>query len=625
MIKKLMLSLLLMFGCLFGGTAISDSTKARSVLACDTGLSRLRTVHSDTNHTDTALISKATVTHLNIPNNSAQLLPGAIGGYLNFPVNFYNKESYKFWTNVLGSDSLGFLILTYRDYNNADHTRIKISPDMYIDFPNDSLHVKSLKADNGFTGHLFGLADTSTNTHKADTAVSAKQATKLTTARTIGNTSFDGTANITPDTCVKSKRSVFADTSTNTHKADTSVSAKQATKLITARTIGGASFDGTANIIPDTTKSSKYATQFQTARTIGGTSFDGTVNIIPDTANKSYSSRVSKNADSLGHQLSSYYAPALIGTTNYHLKWGGTNTTNSIFYEDGTISYSTHGSSSSTPGTNLVHQWTHPGVGGVSYSQLLGLKLGSFASSGSASYSLAEFWLDNGTSESVDKNVLSLSANGYVGVGGTGRTFLDVQSSVGAPGTIDTSLISRWTRPGIFNVSWGNGFDLSIGNYEATSNSRTRIDFKLQDGAVSLPNVIVMSLFGNGNVKINGDIFTVPLTDYHVTANVQGFSSLTANQVYYKKVGKTVTIYFKFYGTSNSTALTFTAPYSPLTGMEFVGTCLKVVDNGISSSYSGSSSIDGSTTVTVRPNYNTSLWTNSGDKRCNGTIQYETD
>jgi hypothetical protein len=65
---------------------------------------------------------------------------------------------------------------------------------------------------------------------------------------------------------------------------DSARAAGTATKLTTARTIGGVSFNGTANIVPDTAKSSKYTTQLQTARTIGGTSFDGTASIVPDSS-----------------------------------------------------------------------------------------------------------------------------------------------------------------------------------------------------------------------------------------------------------------------------------------------------------------------------------------------------
>jgi cytoskeletal protein CcmA (bactofilin family) len=61
---------------------------------------------------------------------------------------------------------------------------------------------------------------------------------------------------------------------------DTTGNAATATALETARTIGGTSFDGTANIavaLSDTT------TALATARTIGGVSFDGTADITPTT------------------------------------------------------------------------------------------------------------------------------------------------------------------------------------------------------------------------------------------------------------------------------------------------------------------------------------------------------
>ena len=65
--------------------------------------------------------------------------------------------------------------------------------------------------------------------------------------------------------------------------------AGSATKLATARTIGGVSFDGTANInLPgvdaagnqNTTGNSGTATKLATARTINGVAFDGSANIV---------------------------------------------------------------------------------------------------------------------------------------------------------------------------------------------------------------------------------------------------------------------------------------------------------------------------------------------------------
>ena len=56
--------------------------------------------------------------------------------------------------------------------------------------------------------------------------------------------------------------------------------ATTATTLETARTIGGTSFDGSANI---SVALAATATALATARTIGGTSFDGSANIVPAT------------------------------------------------------------------------------------------------------------------------------------------------------------------------------------------------------------------------------------------------------------------------------------------------------------------------------------------------------
>lgn len=76
-----------------------------------------------------------------------------------------------------------------------------------------------------------------------------------------------------------------------TINADTTGNAATATALETARTIGGVSFDGTANInLPgvntagnqDTSGNAATATTLETARTIAGNSFDGSANITID-------------------------------------------------------------------------------------------------------------------------------------------------------------------------------------------------------------------------------------------------------------------------------------------------------------------------------------------------------
>ena len=143
----------------------------------------------------------------------------------------------------------------------------------------------------------------------------AATATKLQTARTISGVSFDGTQNITLNNSnitngagyvtssiigslnasnltsgtVPDARLPGTITSNITgSSASCTGNSATATKLATARTIGGVSFDGSANInLPgvntagsqNTTGNAATATALATARTIAGVSFNGTANI----------------------------------------------------------------------------------------------------------------------------------------------------------------------------------------------------------------------------------------------------------------------------------------------------------------------------------------------------------
>jgi hypothetical protein len=157
-------------------------------------------------------------------------------------------------------------------------------PEGTIDTGDASFNLGTLAA-SAFEGDLTGdvtgdvtgnLTGNVTGNVTGAVTGNASTATALQTARTIGGVSFDGTANINLP---------GVNTAGN---QNTSGNAATATKLATARTIGGVSFDGTANInLPgvdsignqDTTGNAGTATALETARTIGGVSFDGTANI----------------------------------------------------------------------------------------------------------------------------------------------------------------------------------------------------------------------------------------------------------------------------------------------------------------------------------------------------------
>ena len=103
-----------------------------------------------------------------------------------------------------------------------------------------------------FVGALTGNVTGNASGSSGSCTGNAATATALETARTIGGTSFDGSANIAV------------------------ALAGTATALATARTIGGTSFDGTADIA---VALAATATALATARNIGGVSIDGTAAI----------------------------------------------------------------------------------------------------------------------------------------------------------------------------------------------------------------------------------------------------------------------------------------------------------------------------------------------------------
>ena len=189
-----------------------------------------------------------------------------------------------------------------------------------IDLGTSSLEFKNAFFDGTVTSDAFVGALTGDVTGNASTA------TILATARTIGGTSFDGSANIavalanTATTLATARTigGVSFDGSANINLAgvnttgnqDTSGNAATATALATARTIGGTSFNGTANIA---IALANTATTLATARTINGVSFDGSANITTLTAGTGVS--VSGTAVSIGQAVATSSSPTFSNMT----------------------------------------------------------------------------------------------------------------------------------------------------------------------------------------------------------------------------------------------------------------------------------------------------------------------
>jgi hypothetical protein len=194
------------------------------------------------------------------------------------------------------------------------------STDNDVDIGTSSAEFKNAFFDGTVTSDAFAGPLTGNVTGNADTA------TALANARTIGGTSFDGTANIAvalsaTATALANARTIggvsFDGTANinlagvnTTGNQDTTGNSATATKLATARTIGGTSFDGTANIA---VALATTATTLANARTINGVSFDGSANITTLTAGTGVS--VSGTAVSIGQAVATSNSPTFQNLT----------------------------------------------------------------------------------------------------------------------------------------------------------------------------------------------------------------------------------------------------------------------------------------------------------------------
>jgi hypothetical protein len=110
---------------------------------------------------------------------------------------------------------------------------------------------------------------------------------------------------------------------------------------------------------------------------------------------------------------------------------------------------------------------------------------------------------------------LFVSSSGFVGIGtNSPATLLEVVNPTLATDTVNTLLTQRWSRKQTGAVKWGNSIDLLLGSYESgTINSRSRVDFRLANGATDTPDTTVITLQGNGNVGIGTN---APSSTFHV-------------------------------------------------------------------------------------------------------------
>jgi len=123
----------------------------------------------------------------------------------------------------------------------------------------------------------------------------------------------------------------------------------------------------------------------------------------------------------------------------------------------------------------------------------------------------------------------------------------------------------------------------------------------------------------------NGDLYTVAPTDYFATSTKSGWSS-PSGTIFYRKLGKQVSVWFSISGTSNLINTSFTLPYANTSSFEMQAATGRFTDNSLPISTACRVRIlTSSSTVLCYTNMSSSSWTATGSKAVFGSFVYYTD
>jgi len=73
----------------------------------------------------------------------------------------------------------------------------------------------------------------------------------------------------------------------------------------------------------------------------------------------------------------------------------------------------------------------------------------------------------------------------------------------------------------------------------------------------------INNLTAASSLAVTGDLHTVDLTDYSASSTINGWASYTAKSIYYRKIGKTIYVFYQLAGTASASIsiASFTLPY----------------------------------------------------------------
>lgn len=172
-----------------------------------------------------------------------------------------------------------------------------------------------------------------------------------------------------------------------------------------------------------------------------------------------------------------------------------------------------------------------------------------------------------------------------------------------------------------------NGGIIDVATLTITTTTGTKFNHVNFDNAYS--NTVTVTGNAPEFFRCSGDVPTAIVNncgawvDYSGTSTVTGWSSTTTKVIKYTVIGKVAIIEFAIQGTSNTTTVTFTTPFTNLSSSKARG-CYGA-DNGVAIAAGAVAwANSNSGTVTVYTNWAlASTWTASGNKHVVGSIELE--
>lgn len=122
------------------------------------------------------------------------------------------------------------------------------------------------------------------------------------------------------------------------------------------------------------------------------------------------------------------------------------------------------------------------------------------------------------------------------------------------------------------------------------------------------------------NLRVTEKMPYVKTYDYSATSTIVGWSSFTMKLLVVGRVADLAFVTFDLRGTSNSTAVTFTLPWT-LTSLSTISTCKAINNAGIPATGMVVSAVSGNT-ITIYATLGASAWTNTGTKEATGQAFY---